>query len=66
MYFTLVARFHCPKTDPNDPEKKCTFDTNFRHEMIKHASKVHGAIYTKQTVSEVNYKRRSKIHSTVQ
>lgn len=60
-----MARFHCPKDDPNDPTKKCPYMTNFRFEMINHASKIHGAIYTKQTVNEVNYKKRTKIESSV-
>ena len=60
-----MARFHCPKPDINVKTKRCPFDTNFRHQMIEHASKVHGAIFSDQTVTEVNYKRRSKISSAV-
>jgi len=60
-----VARFHCPKDDSKDPTKKCSFQTNFKFQMIEHASKIHGAIYSKQTVSEVNYKKRTKIQPSV-
>lgn len=60
-----MARFHCPKKDKDDPKKKCSYQTNFKAEMIEHATSVHGAIFSKQTIKEVKYKRRNKIQSTV-
>lgn len=58
-----MARFHCPKTDPNNPKKKCDYQTNFKFEMMEHASTEHGAIFSEHTIHEVKYKRRNKISS---
>ena len=57
----ICGLYKCKKNDPTNPKKPCKFKTDIRLEMVQHAIKTHGAVFSEQFLRKIE--KRSLYHN---